>query len=34
MIAQLIALPTQVAVSSVFVGGALYLLFWAFRNWR
>jgi hypothetical protein len=34
MIAQLIALPAQLCVMSVFVGLALWLVFWAFNNHR
>jgi hypothetical protein len=32
MIAQLISVPAQFCVASVFVGLALWLVFWAFNN--
>jgi hypothetical protein len=34
MISQLIAVPAQLCVASVFVGLALWLVFWAFNNRR
>jgi hypothetical protein len=32
MLAQLIAVPAQIAVTSVFVGLALWLVIWALRD--
>jgi hypothetical protein len=34
MVAQLISVPTQICVMSVFVGMAVWLAFWAFHNQR
>jgi hypothetical protein len=34
MIAALIAVPAQLCVASVFVGLALWLVFWTFNNHR
>jgi hypothetical protein len=34
MIYALISLPAQLAVASVFVGVALWLVFWTFNNHR